>query len=213
MSAANAAKCDSAFKQVILNRCYDALARVGFRRLRKETVDWPLTDGFNAWVGLNSGLYPDRLEINPFVGIHAVPIEKMWLGLEGKPYPGRYGPSATFAVHMGELDGGSNQPAFVFTPTQSEHFVSAELDRLACLYATIGVGFARTISDYQSLLSPLLKRAPMLGGFPQRVACCLFLMDRRDDANRFIHGLSSGDKGSLAGFIQPFLDQMRSENP
>ena len=212
MSAHTAAKCDSAFKHVIMTGCYDALARVGFQRRRKELVDWPLADGFNAWVGLNTGLYADRLEINPFVGIHAAPIEKMWLGLEGKPYPGRYGPFATFAVHMGELDAGANQPAFVFTPSQSERFINTEVDRLAGLYAGIGVGFARSISDYERLLPPLLKRAPTLGGFPQRVACCLFLMDKRDDARRFIDGLSSSDKGNLAGFIPPFLERLRCES-
>jgi hypothetical protein len=53
-------KCDSAFKKVIMLQCYDALERAGFTRYRKEGVDWPLYDGFHAWLGLNTAIHHDR---------------------------------------------------------------------------------------------------------------------------------------------------------
>jgi hypothetical protein len=70
--------CDAAYKQVVLLKCYDALVTAGFTRFRKEGVDWPLENGFHSWVGLNTALFDEYVEINPFVGVHVVPIEKLW---------------------------------------------------------------------------------------------------------------------------------------
>ena len=205
------AKCDSAFKRTILMRCYDTLSRAGFRRIRKESVDWPLGGGLNAWVGLNTGLYIDRLDINPFVGVHVEPIEKMWHEIEAIPYPGRYGPSATYAVHIGEISEAADLPAFAFTPWQSEDFVSMEIERLANLFATVGIKYARSLADYEVLLPLLAKRAPMLGTYPQRVACCLYLMGRFGDANRFVMELPPSDHASLGSFIPRFVERLGIE--
>ena len=59
--------CDAAYKQVVLLKCYDALASVGFTRFRKEAVDWPIEDGFHCWVGLNTVLEKGTLESIPLL--------------------------------------------------------------------------------------------------------------------------------------------------
>jgi hypothetical protein len=70
--------CDAAYEKVVLLQCYDALSAAGFARYRKEAVDWPLDDAFHCWVGLNTGLKTEHVEINPFTGLHVPPIEKLW---------------------------------------------------------------------------------------------------------------------------------------
>jgi hypothetical protein len=204
--------CDSAFKKRILLKCYDALERVGFYRYRKEGVDWPLHNGFHAWLGLNTGLYRDRLDVNPFVGIHVVQIAKLYNGLDKGRYQTKYSRGvATYAVHMGELAGAEDEPAFAFTPQQSKGFVEAEVDRLANLYATVGLDFARSLASYESLLPLLMDRVPMLGGYPQRVASCLYLMGRKVEARQFVEGFSPRHREYLEGFAVPFLAKLAAE--
>ena len=67
-------RCNAAFKKAVLLRCYDALQREGFARYRKEAVDWPLNSDFHFSLELNTGLMPGYVQINPFVGVHAVTI-------------------------------------------------------------------------------------------------------------------------------------------
>lgn len=52
---------DSAYKHVVLEKCYGALEAVGFTRYRKGGVDWPLGSNFHCWVGLNAGLRPESV--------------------------------------------------------------------------------------------------------------------------------------------------------
>lgn len=201
------APCNAAFKKAVRLKCYDALEREGFTRFAKEGVDWPLRDGFHCWVGLNTGLYPDRVEINPFVGVHVVPIAKLRV-LEGRKYDRRI---ATYAIHMGELPGAQDEQAFAFTTTQSDFFVTSETQRLARLYATVGLDYAQSIASYESLL-PLLKgRLQMLGGYPESVACCLFLMGQSSEAYTFVKDFLAQEPSYFGSFAIPFLDMIESE--
>ncbi len=199
--------CNAAFKKAVRLKCYDALEREGFARFAKEGVDWPLSDGFHCWVGLNSGLYPDRVEINPFVGVHVVPIAKLRV-LEGRKYDRRI---ATYAIHMGELPGARDEQAFAFTTTQSDIFIASESQRLAHLYATVGFNYAQSIASYEALL-PLLKgRLHLLGGYPENVACCLFLMGRVGEAYAFAQDFLAQEPGYFRSFAIPFLHMIESE--
>lgn len=201
------APCNAAFKKAIRLKCYDALEREGFTRFAKEGVDWPLREGFHCWVGLNTGLYPDRVEINPFVGVHVVPLAKLRV-LGGGKYDRRI---ATYAIHMGELPGARDEQAFAFTTKQSDTFIAAEIQRLARLYAMVGLNYARSIASYEALL-PLLKgRLHMLGGYPENVACCLFLMNRVSEAYTFVQDFLAQEPGYFRSFAVPFLDMIESE--
>lgn len=72
-----AERCDAEFRRVVRMKCYEALERAGFTRYRKEGVDWPMENGFHCWVGLNTALEHEYVEINPFTGVHAIAIERL----------------------------------------------------------------------------------------------------------------------------------------
>ena len=204
--------CNAAFRDVIVDRCLTALTARGFDRFRKKGVNCHLHDGFYCWVGLNEGLYRDRLWIEPFVGIHVVPLDKLWENLQKGRWPGKYDRGvATYAVHMGELEGAKDEFKFAFTPQQSDGFVQAEIDRLANLYATAGLEFAKSIASFDALLPLLKARVPMLGGYPQRVASCLYLMDRKSEAREFVEGFLPAHREVFEGFATPFLGMLKAE--
>ena len=206
-------RCDAAFKKAILLKCYDALERHGFTRYRKEAVDWPLHDGFHAWVGVNTGLHPDRVNVNPFVGVHVVPIEKFWTSLTVGRWPAKYDrESATYAIHMGELgEALGHERAFASGPQQSEEFIESECERLARLYATVGLDYARSIASYEALLPLLQRRVNSLGAYPERYASCLYLMGRKAEAREFVEGFLSRSREYFEGFAIPFLEKLNQD--
>lgn len=190
-------RCDAAFKRTVLLACVDALERAGFARFRKEEVDWPLHDGFHCWVGLNSAIEPSYIEINPFVGLHVVPLMKLYMTLEKQPYSRLI---ATYAVHMGKLS--PNTPVFRFARSTD---VDAEAKRLAALYVQVGLPFAQSIASYEKLLPLLKERVDMLGAFPERFASCLYLMGRKEEARIFAMDFLEKKPDYFRGFAVPFL--------
>lgn len=195
-------RCDSEYKRVVWQHCYAALADAGFTRFRKDGVDWPLRDGFHCWVGLNTAVEIEYVEINPFVGVHVVPIERLWTSLKTGKYPGKYSRAqATYAVHMGEL--APKERGFRFT-RQTD--VASEARRLAQVYVRSGLPYAESMSDYERLLPLLQGRIPRLGAYPERVACCLYLMDRKKDARAFVETFVKQQPDYFEGFATPFLE-------
>lgn len=206
------ANCDGSFRDQTVDRCINALLSVGFNRFRKKSVNWSIHDGFYCWVGLNQGLYSDRLCIEPFVGIHVEPIARLYAKLDNGKYAIKYDRGvATYAIHMGELGAAKEEPAFAFTPQQSEKFRQAEAERMAQLYLTAGLPFSESIASYEALLPLLRKRVPMLGGYPQRVACCLYLMGRKDEAREFVVEFLLTNREVFEGFAVPFLAMLKNE--
>lgn len=195
-----AQRCDAAFKQVVLVKCYEALAAVGFTRFRKEGVDWPLEGGFHCWVGLNTGLAKEHLDINPFVGVHVVPIMQFYTALEGRKYSRTV---ATYARHMGELM--PDEPVFRFTRHTD---LDVEVARLARLYSSAGLAYAKSIASYELLLPLLQSRVGMLGAYPERVASCLYLMGRNEEAGDFVRQFLAKNRGYFEGFAVPFLKML-----
>lgn len=192
--------CNAEFKNHVRIKCYEALAGIGFTRYRKEDADWPLDKNFHGWVGLNTGLYDEYVEINPFVGIHVVPIMKLYTGLEGRKYSRSV---ATYAIHMGELV--PRVPAFEFT---RETDVEVEAKRLAQLYLDHGLSYARSLASYEVLLPLLKERIDMLGAYPERVASCLYLMGRIEEAREFTESFLAKKKDYFEGFAIPFLQKI-----
>jgi len=192
--------CDVAYKQVVRQHCYDALTEAGFSRFRKEGVDWPFENGFHCWVGINTAMEKDYIEINPFVGVHVVQIEKL-TAIKAGQHPRKYNRGiATYAVHMGEL--APKERAFRFS-RQTD--VATEAARLARLYVSVGLPYARSIANYESLLPLLRSRIPQLGGYPESTAACLYLMDRKDEARVFVEEFVKQQPDYFRGFATPFL--------
>ncbi|MBK8631698.1 MAG: hypothetical protein IPN84_16355 [Sphingomonadales bacterium] len=192
-------------KQSVRLACYSALEKAGFERFLKEGVDWPITDGFHCWVGLNTAVDPGQVEIVPFVGLHVVPVEKLAAQLKGKRYVRGI---ATFALPMGDLEGAREKRAFVFTASQSDEAISREADRLASLYASVGLSYAHSIASYGRLLPLLEMRLGMLGGYPESYACCLRLMDREGEAEAFVEDFVRQEPEYFAAFATAFLATM-----
>lgn len=197
-------RCDAAFRQAVLRKCYDALSVAGFVRFRKGGLDWPLHGGFHCWVGLDSVLEPEHLAINPFVGVHVVTIMKFCAALER----GKYHRSvSTYALDMGELK--SREPIFRFTRHSD---IDAVVARLVRLYKSAGLAYARSIGNYESLLPLLQSRVGMLGQYPQRTAACLYLMGRKDEARSFTETILARHRGHLEAFAVPFMELLDRES-
>lgn len=190
-------RCDAHFKASVLSSCYEALSDAGFTRYRKEDVDWPLSKDFHCWVGLNSNLDDEFFQINPFVGVHVVPIMKLYTSLEGRKYDRSI---ATHGVHFGEIT--PKERLFRFTRDTD---VASEAKRLANLYSTAGLSYASSIASYDRLLPLLQDRVDQLGAYPERVASCLYLMDRKEDARAFVQDFLSKHRDYFEAFALPFL--------
>ena len=205
-------ECNAQFKKTIRLKMYDAFEAAGFTRFRKEGVDWPLHDGFHAWVGLNTALYPDRVDITPNVGVHVVQIEKL-CEFKGGKYPYKYDRRvATYAINIGTLDAVGDERAFAFGPQQSDAFIDAECKRLAHIYATAGLDYARSIASYEALLPLLQEYVDTLGGYPERVASCLHLMGRKREAREFVTDFLARHRDYFEGFAVPFLAKLDEED-
>lgn len=196
-------RCDAKFKQHVLLECYEALAAVGFIRYRKEDVDWPLDSEFHYWVGLNTGLYDEHVLINPFIGVHVVPIMKLYTGLEGRKYSRS---TSTYALHMGEVS--PHEQAVEFT---RETDVVKEAARLAQLCLKVGLPYAKSIASYEVLLPLLQERVPMLGAYPEQVASCLYLMGHKEQALTFTEDFLTKKPDYFEGFAKPFLKMLIDE--
>lgn len=196
--------CDSAYLKYVHRHCYDALIAAGFVPFRKQGVDWPLDSEFHAWVGLNAAVKSEYVQINPFVGVHAVAIEKLTSIKSGK-YPKVYDRGvATYAVHLGEL--APQERVFRFTRHTD---VPEEAARLARLYLSVGLPYAQSIASYERLLPLLQSRVARLGGYPEAVASCLYLMDRRDEAQAFVKRFAGEHPDYFDGFAIPFSKLLR----
>jgi hypothetical protein len=200
-------RCDASFKNAVLLRCYDALQGEGFVRYRKKDVDWPLNDDFHFWLGLNTGLMPGYVQINPFVGVHAVTIAKLIASVENGAGPSKYNRGyATYAVHIGTI--APHARVVRFTPGGD---IDAEATRLAKLLRAAGLPYARSIASYDRLLPLLEARVKTLGAYPERVACCLYLMGRQADAHAFTTDFLAEEPEYFTGFAVPFLEMLEKE--
>lgn len=204
--------CDAAFKNRILLECYDTLEKHGFTRFSKLGVDYPIHDGFHCWVGLNVALYPDRVDLVPNVGLHVVPIEEMVCTLDKGEYATNYDRGvATYSVNIGELASVGDERAFAFSPQQSDSFISSECERLALLYATEGIKYAKSIASYESIVPLLKENVGTLGGNPERLAACLYMVGKKVEAMEFLKTFPEQYKGYIKGFSVPFLEKVRTE--
>lgn len=195
--------CNAKFKQQVLIKCNEALAIAGFTQYRKEEIDWPLDKNFHGWVGLNTGLYDEYVLINPFVGIHVVPLMKLYTTLEGRKYSRSI---ATYSLHLGEL--APKTPVFEFS---RETNLEEEAARLAQLYVDIGLPYSKSIASYELLLPLLQERIPLLGAYPERVASCLYLMGRKEEARIFTEDFLTQKPDYFENFAVPFLKKLSED--
>jgi hypothetical protein len=115
----------------VKSACVRALKDEG-GRFRYGIITFQISEGFLAWVGLNAATYTDYIEINPFVGIHWVPVMLAEQTASGEKY--REGEFATYAIHIGEL--APFEKVFRF---RSESDLSPVAERLSELVMRVGL--------------------------------------------------------------------------
>jgi hypothetical protein len=174
-------KANAAFARSITLAICDELVAHGFTKFQKDQVDFPLSDGFHCWVGLNRGLYRDSVSYCPNVGIHHTILERFYYELRDHPKYKYNRGTATYAIPIGGLIPNYSEP--VFYPDVD---IGKEAKRCAQMYVDYGLPYARSISTWDALVPLLKERVPMMGGYPQSVACALFLQEKYEEALAFM---------------------------
>lgn len=156
--------------------------------------------GFHGWVGLNTALYSDYVEINPFVGIHSIEIERLWTSLKGSIKKTRYDRAvSTYAVHFSAILPQINSFKFY-----SASDITVKAEELAKLYAIDGIEFSKSLSSYEVLRDRLYERVPLLGAYPERYACCLLLLEQKAQASEFVASFVKKNPNYFPNFDQVF---------
>jgi hypothetical protein len=182
----------------VIASCIGALELVGFERFKKDSVDRFIKDGFRCWVGLNTGVHPTFIRVNPSVGIHAEQIGRIRVELFSDAVPSKYSRTvATYAVHMGELS--PNEEQFIFAAWQGMDTTAA---RLARLYLDVGYDYAARIADYETLMDLVRGRVHMYGGYPESYIACQYRLGRLDDARASAAAFERRDPQHFSGLCQ-----------
>lgn len=191
--------------------CEKALVDRGFERPRKNTIFYRLDEDFLGWVGLNQGNFNDHLQINPFIGIHCIPVMKLIMDLKDERYQiGRY---ASYAFHFGEVAPDITQ--FIFTEDTD---LEEEAERLAEELTVHGLQSMKVLANYEVLRTRLKDKVEMLGGYPERYVAVLYMMGLIGQARNFIDEKTdifdpdySGPYSLYEKFGKPFLEMLEKE--
>lgn len=159
--------------------CEAELRLRGFITPRKGTINFPINRDLVGWVGLNMGTRKEFIQVNPFIGVHVVPVMKMVAKFDGKPY--KKGTIATLSVHLGEL--APDVPTFRFSTRET---ATAEASRLAETIVDYAVPWFERYTDLTVVLDELLETDWRLGGIPERVAAMMVHLNRSDEAIRYV---------------------------
>lgn len=164
--------------KVVDHACYDALAVLGVR-LRYGLGSLPVKEGFLGWIGLNQGVHPTFVRVNPNIGIHCVAVMKLVADARGEKY--RSGEYATISDTLGVAC--PDVPQFIF---ESEADILPEATRLAETIKEYGIPYMRSLATYVALLPRLRERVDSFGGMPERYAAALYLSGDRQAALSFL---------------------------
>jgi hypothetical protein len=189
--------------------CYRSLARCGFLRYERWSIDWPFDQHFHCWVRINVREAGRICVVEPMIGIHAAYIERGWTALKVGRYRSVYRRDlATVAWSLLPV-AGLSRPLTIRRYEAGE----ADVDDLVDLYRGVGLDFARGMAAYEALAPMLRERVGSLGGNPERFAFCLHLLDRRDEATAFVSEFARTRPAYFEGFAEPFLAFARDSRP
>jgi len=193
--------------QQVNDICELALVDVGFKRPRKGTRYWEFSEQWLGWVGLNQGNHHDYIKINPFIGVHCVPLTKLWRKIEGQRY--QKGNYATIAIHLGEIC--PDVDTFLFFKNKPGKW-RKEAKRLAKTIKKHGLPYMEAHTSYEAILPILEQHVPMMGGYPERVILTHYLMGNVDTAKSLtLERLTQYKNGETSfehfakNFGEPFL--------
>jgi hypothetical protein len=176
----------------VAESCEKCLEEIGFKRSKAGPLFIEIGGEFLGWVGLNRGTHRDLIRINPFIGLHVVPVEEMKNLFHRKKY--RKGANATTSIHLGEI--APDVLAFTF---MSEKDLIPESKRLAETIAIHAVPWFFEHANYPWLISRLESNLPMLGGMPEAYAAARYLNGDVEGAISYVkyamHEFSNDGKG------------------
>ncbi|WDD97733.1 hypothetical protein [Thalassomonas actiniarum] len=201
---------DKTFVRTVEDSCDKALCALGAKRPRRGTRFFEINKDILCWIGLNQGRHDDFIRINPFIGVHVIPVMNLEAKFDGAKY--KKGDYATFSLHLGELC--PDVDAFKF---YEDTDIEAETARLAQTIQKFGVPYAEQYSTIESTLPILKPLIPKLGGYPERYALSLYLSGKEDEAKQFISDCkarykaeeSEGVQSRFEKFSNLFLNEMK----
>lgn len=190
------------FANNVLSLCVEKFVDAGFTKFKGSNIYMKSKNGFHGWVGLNQGLYSDRFQINPYVGIHCEPIERLISQLRGTQYDRCI---ASLSTHMGSL--APQEDIVVFYPEQQ---LELEVERLVNLYVTYGLPYYKEHQTYESLLPYFLDKAELLGGYPESIAVTYFLMGEYEASKGFVEAFRRKEPDYFETFATAFSKYVTS---
>lgn len=167
------------FVNLVERVCIAALKKRGFESPRSRTRFIRLDINFLGWVGLNRENYTDHLQINPFIGIHCIPVMKLKAELAQDKY--KEGDLATHAMHMSTIAPDVTQ--FIFADDTD---LEAEADRLADEIVVYALPWMKAHANYEGLITLLKPNIEMLGGYPEKFAAALYFSGQASAARNFV---------------------------
>lgn len=177
--------------------CYNALAELGVR-VKYDLGNWPIDEYFSGWIGLNKGVHPTFVRVNPHVGIHCVAVMKLVAEAKGDKY--RKGEYSTSGCYLGALCPDVMQ--FIF---ESEADLIPEATRLAETIGQYGMPYIHSLASYDALLPRLREEVDGIGGGAEKYAAALYLSGDIQGAFNFI---DEQIKKFLAKNRAPWIDAL-----
>lgn len=159
--------------------CYEALSVLGIRR-KYGVGTLAIDKNFMGWIGLNQGVHPTFVRVNPNIGIHCVPLMKLIGDAAGEKY--QMGRWTTLSYPLGEACPKVKQ--FIF---ETEHDILHEATRLAEAINECGIPYMRSLASYSTMLPLIRKEIGCLGDAPERYAAALYLSGDIQGAFNFLN--------------------------
>ena len=207
---------DRAFLKKVDDACEAALVEIGFKRPRRGTIYLEIKSDFLGWVGLNVGNHGDLVRINPNIGIHCKPAEKLWRDLVAdRSCPYKKGYLATYALPLGTQTPQDIDAIVFFTGASTDR----EARRLSMLIGEYGTPWMIEHASYGALIPLVEERFADLPNYPQRLAAMYYLAGQTEKAVKFTHdvldSLRKRDDGMVINqferFAVPFLQMIDPE--
>ncbi|MCP4984790.1 MAG: hypothetical protein GY928_01625 [Colwellia sp.] len=194
---------DTTFVRLVEDCCDKALCALGAKRPRRGTRFFEINKDVLCWVGLNQGKHENFVRINPFVGIHIIPVMKLESEFDGVKY--KKGDYATISVHLGELC--PDVDDFKFYEGMD---IQAEAERLAETVFEFGLEFAKQYDNVESVIPKLIPLVPKLGGYPERLAISYYLSGNKAETESFISERKVEYKAKESEGVQQRFDKFSS---
>ena len=130
--------------------CYDALSVLGIKK-KYGIGSLAIDENFLGCIGLNQGVHPTFVRVNPNIGVHSLHLMKLVADAAGEKY--RRGEYPTLSYPLGEACPKVKQ--FIF---ETEADVLPEAKRLADTIKKYGIPYIQSLASYGAMLPRIRQR-------------------------------------------------------